>query len=619
MREMEVPVTFQSLEKTIYVLRGTKLLEAAAMADLVLASPCGGQSLCGKCRVVVAGGGCGQPTPEERNFFSVEDLRAGCRLACQCTVEGPVSVLVPQPSLLAARQQILVHAEGVAAAEVDPVVRKRYVELPEPARGDAAADLMRLEKAVGPLNIDLELLRGLPRRLREAGFRGTAVLADGRLLDFEPGNTQWNAYAVAVDAGTTTLAAALLDADSGRDLAVVARLNPQTRCGDDVLSRILLVRSDPGGLRQLQQAVTTAVDEMIGELCREAGVPREQIYEVTVAGNTTMQQLFCGVDPGALGESPFVPAAGRSLLAPAAALGLHVHPQGRTWILPVIGGFVGGDTVAGVLATGLADAGQPTLFVDIGTNGEIVLGSGGRFSAAATAAGPAFEGARIMHGMRGTTGAIEKVVVDGGVLRINVIGNVPPAGLCGSALIDAAAELLRHGLLTPQGRLAFPGELPAGVAPELARRIVLYEGQPALQLAAEDETAHGGAILLTQRDLRELQLATGAIRAGIALLFRRHGLEPKDLDRVSLGGGFGNFIRRSNAQRIGLLPWQIEHRRIRYLGNTSRAGARLAAVSRRARALADELARRIEHVDLSLDPEFATAFAEAMTFPEEGS
>jgi uncharacterized 2Fe-2S/4Fe-4S cluster protein (DUF4445 family) len=312
---------------------------------------------------------------------------------------------------------------------------------------------------------------------------------------------------------------------------------------------------------------------------------------------------------------PFVPVAGRSILALAGELGLHIHPRGRAWILPVIGGFVGGDTVAGVLATGLADAQQPTLFVDIGTNGEIVLCANGKFSAASTAAGPAFEGARISQGMRGAEGAIEKVVVDG-CLRINVIGNAPPQGICGSALIDVAAELLRHDILTPQGRLRTPDELPADVLPELSGRIVSQDGKRAFQLAAESETAHGEPILLTQRDIRELQLATGAIRAGIGILLRRNGLEPKDLDRVLVGGGFGNFIRRSNAQRIGLLPSHIEHHRIRYLGNTSLAGARLLAVSRRARVLADDLARRIEHFDLSRDAEFQDAFADAMIFPE---
>jgi uncharacterized 2Fe-2S/4Fe-4S cluster protein (DUF4445 family) len=616
MCEKEVPVTFQSLEKTVYVLPGTTLLEAAAVADLVLASPCGGQALCGKCRMVILGGG-GPPTAAEQQFFSAEELRAGCRLACQCTVEGPMSVLIPQPSLLSARQQILVHSAETVSAEVDPIVRKRYVELPAPARGDDAADLVRLEKVLGPLQVDLELLQQLPRRLRENVFRGTAVVADDRLLDFEPGNTEWDAYAVALDLGTTTLAGALLDANTGRDLAVVSRLNPQTRFGDDVLSRILLARSTADGPGQLQSVLVEAVDEMIGELCQEAGVPRQQVYEIALAGNTTMQQLLAGVDSSALGEVPFVPAAGRSLLLPAGELGLHIHPRGWAWLLPVIGGFVGGDTVAGVLATGLVDAARPTLFVDIGTNGEIVLCAGGKLAAASTAAGPAFEGARVAHGMRGTVGAIEKVVFDG-CLRLNVIGNVPPAGLCGSALIDAAAELLRHGILTSTGRLQTPDELPAGAPPELARRLVLDEGRVAFQLAAAQETAHGRPIVLTQRDLRELQLATGAIRAGITILLRRAGLEPKDLDRVLVGGGFGNFIRRSNAQRIGLLPGHVEHARIRYQGNTSLAGARLVAVSQRARRQADAVARRIEHVDLSRDAEFQTLFAEAMIFPDEG-
>ncbi len=615
MRESEVPVTFQSLEKTVYVLRGTKLLEAAAEADVVLASPCGGEGTCGKCRVVVADGG-GPPTPAEETLLSQEELRAGCRLACQCAVDGPVSLLVPRDSIAAAAHQIMASSADVARADVDPIVYKRYVELSPPVRGDDAPDLLRLERAIGPLDVDVELLRGLPGLLRRGGFRGTAVVADGRLLDFERENSEWRAYAAAFDVGTTTLAGALLDANSGRDLAVVSRLNPQTRFGDDVVARILRVRTDPDAMRTLQAAICAALDEMLGELCQTAEIPREHVYELTLAGNTTMQQLLCGVDVSPLGEVPFVPAAGRSLLIPAAQLRLGIHPRGRAWIMPVIGGFVGGDTVAGVLATGVIDAVGPTLFVDIGTNGEIVLAAKGKFWAASTAAGPAFEGARILHGMRGAAGAIEKVVVDGR-LRINVIGDVPPLGLCGSALIDAAAELLRHGLLVPQGRLLWADQLPSGVVPDLARRIVAYEGRPAFLLAGEEETGHGRPILLTQRDLRELQLAAGAIRAGIALLLQRAGLGPQDLDRVLVGGGFGNFIRRSNAQRIGLLPSGVEHCRIRYQGNTSLSGARLAAVSGRARKLADEIARRIEHVDLSRDPEFHAAFAEAMIFPEQ--
>ena len=267
---------------------------------------------------------------------------------------------------------------------------------------------------------------------------------------------------------------------------------------------------------------------MIGQLCQKAGIPRERIYEIAFAGNTTMQQLLCGVDTSALGEVPFAPATGRALTFPAAELGLHIHPRGSGYVMPVIGGFVGGDTVAGVLATGMAEADGPTLFVDIGTNGEIVLQAGGKLRAASTAAGPAFEGARISCGMRGCTGAIEKVVVDGR-LRTNVIGNVPPVGLCGSGLIDVAAELLRHGLLTPQGRLQTPDQLPSDVLPDLAQRLVLHEGKVAFLLASAAETGGDRPIVLTQRDLRELQLATGAIRAGIAILLRQAGLGAEGL------------------------------------------------------------------------------------------
>ena len=446
--------------------------------------------------------------------------------------------------------------------------------------------------------------------------------ADGRLLDFEPGNTEADAFAVALDIGTTTLVAELLDLGAGARWAVDARLNPQIRFGDDVLSRILYARESPEGLRQLHEAVASAINEMIGELCRQAGIARDRVYELTVSGNTTMQQLLCQVDTSPLGEVPFVPAGGRGLPCAAAELGIHIHPRGAAYVMPVIGGFVGGDTVAGIVATGMrvldrrGSRPHPTLLVDIGTNGEIVLLADGRLSAASTAAGPAFEGARISCGMRGCTGAIEKVVVEDGRLRTNVIGNLPPSGLCGSGLIDVAAELLRHGIVTPQGRLLTPDQLPPDVPPDLADRIILHDGQVSFLLASNSETVDGRPIALGQRDLRELQFATGAIRAGIIILLRRAGLEPSDLDRVLIGGGFGNFIRRSNAQRIGLLPCRIEHHRIRYMGNTSLAGARLAALSRRVRETAEQLARRTEHVDLSCDAEFHREFAEAMVFPE---
>jgi len=630
-RPGEFPVTFQPGDKTVYVLAGTRLQEAATAADLILDAPCGGEGTCGKCRVIVSEGA-PPATPEEQSLLTGEELRAGCRLACQAVVEGPMGVLVPATSLVNRPYQILVDSQTAVQADGPPVVSKHYLDLPAPDRGDDAPDLERLEHSLGPLDADLSLIRELPQRLRTASFQGTAVLDAGRfdggapggyplvgagrrLIDFESGNTEWDSYGVAIDLGTTTLVAALLDLATGREVRIASRLNPQTRFGDDVLSRILLARTKPDGLEQLRRAVVQDLDAMIGELCDASGILRRRVYTVTLAGNTTMQQLFCGIDPSPLGEVPFVPAMRRGFCFAAADVGLEVHPRGSVYVLPIIGAFVGGDIAAGILATGLGESGGPTLLIDIGTNGEIVLASEGRLTATSTAAGPAFEGARIAQGMRASHGAIEKVVIDDRV-RIHIIGHVPPTGLCGSALIDATAELLRHGVLSPQGRFCTRDELPAEVPPEVAGRIEQCGQHAAFVLA--DGVSHGGGkkVALTQRDVREVQLASGAIRAGIELLLKQHGLRPADLDRVLLAGGFGNYIRRSNAQRIGLLPPEIAHHKIRYQGNTSLAGARLASLSLRCREACEALAARTEHVDLSLDPLFSTAFAEAMIFPE---
>lgn len=612
MREREVPVIFQPLGKTVHVLEGTRLIEAAAGAGLAIDQPCGGEGICGKCRVIVRKGA-RLPEAVETGHFTPAELAQGCRLACQTPVQGPMTVEVPAASLLGAVHKILAHAEDTRQLDLDPPIQKRYVELPLPERGSDEADLARLQRAVGPLETDLEMLRTLPGKVRTASFRGTAVLADGRLLDFEPGRTE-EAFAVAVDVGTTTLAAMLVDLATGSERAVTARLNPQTAFGDDVLSRIQHARENPQGLHDLNGAIVNALNEMAGELAAQAGISREKIYEMTCSGNTTMQQLLLGLDPRWLGEVPFVAATAERVLVPATELGLRLHPRARVYVLPVIGGFVGGDTVAGILASGLTDYPGPTVLVDIGTNGEIVLWADGKLSASSTAAGPAFEGARISQGMRAAGGAVEKVVADGR-LRINVIGDLPPVGLCGSGLIDLAAELLRHQVLTPEGRLCPPDQAPDGLLPDLRGRLTRLDGKPAFLLAAAEESAQGRPVCVTQRDFRELQLATGAIRAGIRVLLERAGLRPADLEAVLVAGGFGNFIRRSNAQRIGLLPSEINRHRIRYLGNTSLAGARLTAISRQARRLAEDLARRTEHVDLSTDPGFSQAFGESMVFP----
>jgi len=553
MTQKQVRVTFQPSGRTVFVLPGTKLLEAAGRAGLALQTPCGGRGTCGKCRVRVARGAA-EPTPPERDALGADELNAGWRLACQAAAGETSVVHVPETSLFAGPDRIL------------------------------TADR-------------------------------TAALADYRPRDFEPSDTTAACFGAAFDVGTTTLVGSLVDLVGGGETAVAAAVNPQVSFGDDVLARIGHAGAGAEQLEALRGAVVSAVNKLLDELCGAAGVARERVCELAFAGNTTMQHLLCGIDPSPLGRVPFVPVRVEALVLPADELGVAAHPRAAAYVFPVIGGFVGGDAVAGVLATGLADQDAPVMMVDIGTNGEIVLAAGGQVWAASTAAGPAFEGARISCGMRAAPGAIEKVVFDGDV-RFSVIGGAAAAGLCGSALVDLAAELLRSGLLTPAGRLLGPDELPASVPAALRRRVsVGPDGRVEFFLTAGGRGA--AAVAVTGRDVRELQLAAGAIRTGVGILLRRAGVPAGELAGVYLAGAFGSFIRRSNAQRLGLLPAQIAHERIHYVGNTSLSGARWALVSDRARERAEQIARTARHVELNREADFQERFAEALIFPAD--
>ncbi len=613
-RKPQVRVTFEPQGRAVFVLPGTSILEAAARAGLVIEAPCGGSGTCGKCRVRVTLNP-PRPTPEEQRVFPAAELRAGWRLACRSRVAAELVVTIPDTSLFGSGQQILAASDTGAAQQVQPAIRKQYVELPPPTLADDAADLLRLERRTGPFKADLAAIRQLSATLRARDFKGTAVLADHRLIGFEAGDTRERCYGAAFDIGTTTLAGQLLNLHDGREAGVVSRLNPQVSFGDDVLSRIRHAVAVPGGLEEMREALRRELADMIAALCAGAGIGREEVYEATFAGNTTMEHILCGLDPAQLGEIPFVPQHARGLLVPARELGLAIHPGALAYVFPLIGGFVGGDTAAGMLATRLDRQAGVTLLVDIGTNGEIVLAHDGVFLAASTAAGPAFEGARISCGMRGAQGAIEKVLFNRDV-HLEIIGNAAPAGLCGSGLIDLVAGLLDHGIVTPEGRLLPPGELPSGLSPAIARRVRLDGGgAPRFVLAEGPARGAGGELARTQRDVREGQLGGGAIRAGHTLLLRLAGLEAAALETVLIAGGFGNFIRRGSARRIGLLPEGIDPRRVRHVGNVALAGARAALLSTEARRQGEEMARRARHVELSILEGFQDAFAEAMLFP----
>lgn len=614
MSDTHIRVVFQPSARPVFVLAGTKIIEAAARAGLTLSTPCGSTGTCGKCRVRLAQGA-PDPSEADQAIFSADQLDQGWRLACQTAIRTEAVVYIPEDSRLAAQHQIVVESQTETKGELAPDVRKVYLELEKPSLADNQADRLRLEGALGRFECELPLLCQLSQKLRKANFQGTAVLKGHHLLDFELGDTTDKCYGVALDIGTTTMVASLLDLQQGRELAVTSQLNTQVSLGDDVLSRIKHASFEEQGLVELSRRVRDVIGEMIAALCEEAGIASRTIYEISVAGNTTMQHLLCGIDPAPLGEVPFVPTHARGLALSARDLGFPINAGGGVHIFPVIGGFVGGDTVAGMLATDLAEEAGPILMIDIGTNGEIVLAREGEFWAASTAAGPAFEGARISCGMRATQGAVEKVMFDEDI-HYNVIGNVPARGICGSALIDLAAELLRFGMLASTGQLLDADACPEQLSATLRQRVVPgANGQSEFLIASGDAAQSDLSVVLTQRDIRELQLAVGAIRAGIKILLKQAGVAVQDLSRVFIAGGFGSFIRRDNAQRIGLLPMGIEHHKINYVGNTSLAGAKWALLSTSARQLAEDLARKTRHVELSLDSDFQMEFAEAMIFP----
>jgi len=616
-----VKITFQPEGRVVYVLPGTAMVEAAGEAGVVINSPCGGKGTCGKCRVEIARGA-PEPTPADRKHLSLDDLERGVRLACQTRIEHEMVVTVPADSRFF-EQRILRAAEG-PRVEIEPAVRSVRLRLSPPSLEDNRADSDRLLEALEAhrkppenacrLAVPLRVARKLPAAIRRDHDAVVVIYSEDEVLDLLPGEEMGETYGVAFDIGTTTIVGMLVSLEQPRPARTAARTNPQVRFGDDVVSRIEHAQSSPDGLRELQACVVDCLNEIVGELCAQGGIRRRNILEAVVAGNTTMAHLLLGIDPSSLARAPYVPPLRSEMRFDAAEIGLRLNPAAKLFTVPNIAGFVGGDTVAVALATGLRDADGVRLAIDIGTNGELVLAKDGRLLACSTAAGPAFEGARITFGMRAANGAIEKVVIDDDV-RIGVIGDVPARGLCGSSIVDAVAELLRVGVVNATGRMLPPEQLPASVPPLVARRVVHGEAGVRFVLAHEEETQIDGPVYLTQRDVREVQLAKGAVAAGYRLLLEEAGIAPEDLSEVLLAGAFGNYIRRSRAKRIGLLP-DIPTDRITFVGNAAGAGARMVLLSQRCREQAERISRETEYIELCGRPDFQAAFADAMLFPE---
>jgi uncharacterized 2Fe-2S/4Fe-4S cluster protein (DUF4445 family) len=626
--------------------KGTTVLDAARRLGVDLDSVCGGRGLCGRCQVEVSEGEhakhgitsaashLSSVAALEQAYAADRGLAEGRRLGCTARVAGDVVVDVPPESQL--YRQVVRKEADARTIEVDPAVRLYFVEVQRPDLASPTSDLTRLREALeqewdlGQLACDQHVLATLQHTLRSTAaaapangpargedgtWRVTVAVHDGdTITGLWPGLHDL-AYGIAFDVGSTTVAGVLCDLHSGEVLAAAGEMNPQIRFGEDLMSRVSYVMVNPDSERELTRAVRGCLAKLTAELCAAAGVERDDVLEVTAVGNPVMHHLLLGIDPTELGGAPFALALDEALRLPAAELGLPVHPGARAYVLPCIAGHVGADTAGVILSEGPHLSDEVNLIVDVGTNAEIVLGNRERLLAASSPTGPAFEGAQISCGQRAAAGAIERVRIDPETLepRVRVIGvdawsdessfaGTHVTGVCGSGIIEAVAELLLAGILTTDGTIdgALAARTPRVVADGRTFSYVLWDGEPRLEV--------------TQNDVRQIQLAKAALRAGCRLLLDRYGLE--SVDRIRLAGAFGSQIDPVHALILGLVP-DCDPVQVTAAGNAAGTGARIALLDRRARAEIEEVVRRIEKVETALEPRFQEHFVAAMAIPHE--
>jgi uncharacterized 2Fe-2S/4Fe-4S cluster protein (DUF4445 family) len=604
-----VRLTFKPDGGEVRVPAGTTVFDAASWNGIAIDSTCGGHGTCKKCKVKLLAGELPIDSVDPR-AFSTGELKEGWRLACRAIAHHDLEVEVPP---LQTRPKAALVGVGRHVI-LRPSVQKRYVELDEPSLEDQASDLERLLAAIDDLELQVELaaVKQLGRTLRASDYKVTAVICDEALIDVEPGDTTERRYAIAFDLGTTTVVATLLDLGNAQPLAVRSMLNRQQPYGADVISRISATMMDPEALELLQQRAHETLRELTTEVCEEAGIPPREVYEVVVCGNVTMMQLALGIDPEPLGMAPFIITARRLPPARAVDFGLHVHPLAPAFVFPSLGAYVGGDIVSGMLATGLTRDKRLRLFIDVGTNSEIALGSSERVVSTAAPAGPAFEAAQIRCGMRAAEGAIEGVAINGDELTLEVIGDTDPVGMCGSGLVDAVAQLVGSGLLDHSGRFV-PDEQAHEMHPGIADRLAMV-GQERVFVLAWRGDDPANSVYLSQRDVRELQFAKASIATGWRILMNELGVEDSDVTQVLLAGSFGSYLSPASAVRIGLVP-RMALPRIVSAGNVAGEGAKMAALSYRERAAADAILEEVEYVEMSGREDFNDLFMNELAFP----
>ena len=627
-RPEQVKIVFFPYGKREWFSKGrVSIFSAAKALGIDLSSLCGGKGTCGKCKVKIGEGikGLNPLTEQELKHITQEEIEAGYRLACQAIPTTSISVYVPERSRVG-KQRLQTEGLEVPVKQLNPFVRKYFVKLPKPTLHDFRSDEDRLLDTLNAgyglstgLEIDFELGVDLASRLRDADWAVTAVIWKNRIIEVEPGNTSGRCFGFAVDVGTTKLAGFLMDLNTGKVVAVASRMNPQISLGEEVMSRIThQIMEGHKGVKELQGAVVSGINEMIEECCEKVGVEKNEIYELCFVGNTAMQLCFLGIYGRYVAFTPYPPVLRRGVNIWASSIGLTSHPRANVYHAPVIGGFVGGDNVAVILATRMLESDEICMALDIGTNTEIDLGNKNLVMVDSCASGPAFEGMQIKHGMRAATGAIERVSIDLETLEINyrTIEDKPPVGLCGSALVDVPAELLKAGLIDLTGKFV----------PEMAEKTNRLRRNPKgiweFVLVLQPETATDTDIVVTQGDIRELQKAKAAMRTGAEILMKRLGEERKetvtedDISKLFMAGAFGNYIDPENARTIGMYP-ELPYERVEFVGNIAGTGSRMCLISKEEREYAEKIATTVKYHELAADKDFQKEYIDALYFPHK--
>ena len=597
-----VQVSFLPERLISEVPRGTTVFVAAHWADLPIDSTCGGLGTCGRCRVKL--GDHEFPiNAVDREWLTPVEISQGWRIACRAEVEQYLECWVPEPM----RMPLSAIAGRGRTVAVEPAVKRLRAELAieDPKDTESIEQELRrvlADSGLGSVPVPPDVLQRASEIARDSAPEIALTVCDEHLLDVEPGDTSARCLGMAIDLGTTTVVGSLLDLAKGEILAEKSLLNRQAVFGADVISRIAYTTDSDTRRQEMQIAALETLNQLVIQLADEAGVEERRICQAIVVGNPSMLHLLLGIDAHSIAVAPFVTTFSHDQDLEATQLKLVIHPRARVQTLPFIGAYAGADAVGGLLATDLLRSEKRRLFVDVGTNSEIVLGSSDGVWACSAPAGPAFEGGRIRHGMMASEGAIHRVEL-GDQVKLSVVGDETPRGICGSGLIQAIAELGRVGLLEPSGRLRRPEEAPEH---PLVSRLVEFDGVRAFQLAE--------GVALTQVDIREVQAAKGAISTGVAVLLETSGLGLEDLDEVVLAGSFGSAIDPASARALGLVP-RVDLEKIQSIGNAALEGAKIALLSFRERQVARHIPSRVEYVELSAMPDFNDRYLTELSFP----